>query len=75
MRWIIPLLLLPSLAQAQTATVDQRIANQIGQLVIQNASQATQLEQLQTALKDAQSRVQALESKCEPKPAPAPKDN
>lgn len=63
----------PTLADPQP--LEQRIAAQIGNLSIQNAGQAIQIEQLQTALGIAQTRVKALEDKYEPKNAPqAPKE-
>jgi hypothetical protein len=51
-------------------TLDQRIGTQIGALVIEVTSLRMQVEQLQTALKEAQDRVKALEDKHEPKGPP-----
>lgn len=59
----------PSWGQQQQP-LEQRIASQIGNLSIQNASLAIQVEQLQAALGTAQMRVKALEDKYEPKTPP-----
>jgi hypothetical protein len=60
----------PALAQQPTPQpLDQRIASQIGQLVIQDISQGVQIEQLQAALTAAQMEVKALKDKYEPKAA------
>lgn len=60
----------PSWGQQSQGPLEQRIAVQIGNLFIQNASQALQLEQLQIALAAAQARVKALESQPPTHPAP-----
>jgi len=57
-------LCVPAVAQQ---TAEQRIALQIGALVIQSANQASQIDQLQSALTSAQARVKELEDKYEPK--------
>lgn len=52
----------PALAQQQNQ-MEQRIASQIGSLVIQNTAQAAQIEQLNAELGKAQARIKELESK------------
>lgn len=69
MKWLVATLFLiaiPAFAQ-QSQPLDQRIALQLGTLVIQNTSQGVQIEQLQAALTAAQARVKSMEDKYEPK--------
>jgi hypothetical protein len=46
--------------------VEQRIASQLGNLIIQVTTQSIQIEQLQAALAASQARVKELEAKQEP---------
>lgn len=54
----------PALAQQPQAPVpiEQRIASQIGNMVIQITTQSIQIEQLQAALAASQARVKELEA-------------
>lgn len=58
----------PALAQQPQAPipVEQRIASQLGNLIIQITTQSIQIEQLQAALAASQARVKDLEAKQEP---------
>lgn len=58
----------PALAQQPQAPipVEQRIASQLGNLIIQVTTQSIQIEQLQAALAASQARVKELEAKQEP---------
>lgn len=71
MRLIIPFLIClvsPALAQQPQPPipVEQRIASQLGNLIIQVTTQSIQIEQLQAALAASQARVKDLEAKQEP---------
>jgi hypothetical protein len=46
----------PAFAQ-QTSTIEQRIALQLGQLIIQNTNQGMAIEQLQAQVKDLEAKV------------------
>ncbi len=66
---ILALLSTVALAQQQAQPpipVEQRIASQIGNMVIQITTQSIQIEQLQASLAAAQARVKELEAKQEP---------
>lgn len=76
MRLILPLILVtlasPALAQSAVGgqppvPVEQRIAQQLGNLIIQMTTQSIQIEQLQASLAAAQARVKELEAKDPPK--------
>jgi len=58
--------------QSSPGELNQRIATQIGNLIIQVTSQSLQIEQLQSALAASQAQTKALQDKLEPK-AEAPK--
>lgn len=71
MKLIIAAILLsaaPALAQQPQPPipVEQRIASQLGNMVIQITTQSIQIEQLQAALAASQARVKDLEAKQEP---------
>lgn len=70
-RLLLLALLLATPALAQTATPEQRIANQLGTLMIQNASLVSQVEQLTAQLAAANVKIKGLEDKYEPKVPPA----
>lgn len=63
-------LLLSTPALAQTATPEQRIANQLGSLMIQNASLASQVEQLNAQLAAANAKIKELTVPAANAPAP-----
>lgn len=52
-------------AAPQLVPADQRIASQIGNLVILNATQGVKIDALQAELAAAQARVKELEAKAE----------
>lgn len=55
------LLALATSAAAQQSPMQTRIEAMIGGLVVQNAQQAVQIEQLQKALADAQAKIKSFE--------------
>jgi hypothetical protein len=64
---------LPAAAQQPPTpppSVEQRIATQIGSLIIQVTNQAVQIENLQASLVAAQARVKELEAAPPPQEAP-----
>lgn len=62
---VIALAALPAAAQQPTppATVETRIATQLGNLIIQVTNQSIQIENLQAALAAAQQQVKDLQAK------------
>jgi hypothetical protein len=56
---------IPAHAQQPPSDINQRIATQIGNLIIQVTSQSVQIEQLQAALAAAQQQVKDLQAKQE----------
>lgn len=53
--------LVPSLAKSQALTVEQRIAAQIGQLIIQTQTQADQIDRLNSMITFQKKRIETLE--------------